>query len=307
MFKPEFGGIATERKSQIETRVIHHDLIDRVEAALFEQGFAVDLNDSVTSASLTAESIRDAIGEYSCIRATGWAILEDYKRFAATSEKLNPVLELIERAGRSTLEANPEYQILKESLDAARRDAKNEKDRNTRSKALERVKQQEKAIEQLLSSSIHIGTVEPWLIDGIRLFVDTFWKDRVVLRVYPFEEVPDFGILANLKRDAFLDSDIENVLFAYGPRPNLRLSVLGIITSFPSLGEHPIETIRLMQKALATSSDDRSFEEGVRTAIEGVEGLERFVSFSRYPNVTVYPLAVFRRLAASAPRRPLDV
>lgn len=305
VFRPEFGGIATERKSQIETRVIHHDLIDRVEASLFEHGYAIDVNDVVAGLSRTPEVVRRSFAEYSCLRVTGLAVIEDYQRFAGISEQFNAVMEFIAQCGRNSIESSPEYQGLRNTLEDAKREAKKEKDRNRRNALLNQVKEQEKTIDLMLDGLVQPGGVAPWLIDGIRLFIDVFFRDRILLRLYPFDDVPDFGVLANLKREAFIDSSIENVMFSYGTRPNLRLTILGIVTSLPSSGEHPLEHIRQAQKALAGAegAEEIAFEEGFRGALEGIEGMERFARFSRYPNVTVYPLAVFRSLPAGPVQR----
>lgn len=54
LFKPEFGGIASEKTSRLESRVLHHDLLARVEDALFEHGMAVDINVASAESEVTA-------------------------------------------------------------------------------------------------------------------------------------------------------------------------------------------------------------------------------------------------------------
>lgn len=296
LFKPEFGGIATEKKSQLETRVIHHDLLDRIETALFSQGFAVDLNSGLGEEMNTPEMVRAAISTYPCVRVEGWAEIEDYERFVRIAESFNPVLQFIAQCGRNSIEGSDEFKGLKATIEEMKAVAKSERDRNKRAAALSRVKELEVDVETLVTSTSYAGHIPQWLVEGIRLFVDTFMTNRITLRVYPFADVPEFGVLANLKRSSFTDSEIDNILFAYGPRPNLRLSILGLVTSVPAEAGHPLDEIRTAQKAAAADSDEQGFEEGFRNAFEGVEGLERFVRFSRYPNITVYPIAVFRNL-----------
>lgn len=302
LFQPEFGGVATEKRAQIATKIFHHDLLDRVERALFSGGYALDLNAAMIEQDASAAIIRETLAEYSCVRVTGLASIEDYQRLTHIAERLNPVLEFIERCGRSTLESSEEYQALRQMVEEQKAVAQREKDRNKRAAAMKQVKESERKLEGLLAEALKLDRIEPWLVDGIQLFVDTFLKNRVVMRLYPFHEVPEFGVLANLKRDSFVDTDIENVLFAYGPRPNLQISVLGIVTSMPSIGEHPLERIRIAQKLQSQKSEEEAFEEGFRGAFEGIEELERFVRYSRYPNVTLYPLAVYRTLPAGIPR-----
>jgi hypothetical protein len=43
-------------------------------------------------------------------------------------------------------------------------------------------------------------------------------------------------------------------------------------------------------------SDKEDFERGFRNLFGSMDGMEAFSRYSRYPNVTVHPLAVFRRI-----------
>ena len=48
------------------------------------------------------------------------------------------------------------------------------------------------------------------------------------------------------------------------------------------------------------ASDPLVFEKGLRGMFRGMDDLEQFIRFSRYPNVSVYPLAVYRNLRGEA-------
>lgn len=52
IFTPEFGSISAEKNSILESKILHHDLLARVEAIIFNQGFAVDLNESIDGSAL---------------------------------------------------------------------------------------------------------------------------------------------------------------------------------------------------------------------------------------------------------------
>ena len=53
------------------------------------------------------------------------------------------------------------------------------------------------------------------------------------MRLFPLEEHPDFQILANLKKECFVDDDFENFLFSYGAEPNVKFKIIGLVTSIP--------------------------------------------------------------------------
>jgi hypothetical protein len=120
---------------------------------------------------------------------------------------------------------------------------------------------------------------------------------RINLRIYPFEHYPSFQIMANLKKECFLDGDIDHVLFTYGPRPNIKLTVFGLITSIPNKEDeyfNPLSEFESLEDEEKTS--EISFEQGMRGLFVGMEGFEKMIRFSRYPNVTIYPYAVYRNI-----------
>ena len=160
-----------------------------------------------------------------------------------------------------------------------------------KSEAKRRIKQLEMQIEEQGKSTL--PTLDDWILQGIRTWIRTFMPNRINLRLYPFEACPSFQILANLKRDCFVDQDLEHLLYGFGPRPNIHLSIFGLITSLPPKGEHPFDPLKEFQESSAPD-DKAQLELGFRQLFGGLDELEDFVRYSRYPNVTVHPIAGFR-------------
>ena len=48
IFTPEFGGAEKKTSQLVESRVMHHDLFNRTEQLLFDNNYAIDINDSLT-------------------------------------------------------------------------------------------------------------------------------------------------------------------------------------------------------------------------------------------------------------------
>ena len=42
-------------------------------------------------------------------------------------------------------------------------------------------------------------TLDKSIIEGFKLFFDLFYKDRVVIKMIPFKDYPDFRLVGNLK------------------------------------------------------------------------------------------------------------
>jgi hypothetical protein len=79
-YKPEFGKTSSERTSQLESRILHHDLLIRIEEKLDQLGVLVDLNNGSSESSQNAEQIRSKLVGASYVRAKGWISIEDYRQ-----------------------------------------------------------------------------------------------------------------------------------------------------------------------------------------------------------------------------------
>ena len=132
------------------------------------------------------------------------------------------------------------------------------------------------------------------------MFIDVLMANRTTLRVCPSEDLPELQVVAKLRSECFLDSDPDNVLFAYGARPNFKLTVLGLITSMPGVGGPTSDPFAGRETHRLGSSDDAAgLEKAFADVNRGMEEIQSLVRFSQYPRVTVYPLAVFRRIRAA--------
>jgi|SRR5581483_8457075 len=298
LLKPEFGGGTTEKTSVIESRVLHHDLLLQLEDALFDLGMAVDLTPDSSGGVASAEEVRNLLQPSSYVRAEGWVSIEDYDRIQRIAGEFPALLEFIQRCAASGVEQSEELQELRRQLDEQRQRAIGQPNKQARQHALRQVSNLEKQFTSALKEATRPeAPPEQWLIEGIQKWIDVFLPGRITLRLFPFDEVPNFQVVANLKRESFVDADLGNLLFAYGPQPNVRLTVLGLITSFPQADGPPFDLMREFQLVPdGEGSEEFEFERGFRGLFAGMDGLEKFSRFSRYPNITVYPLALYRRV-----------
>lgn len=304
VIQAELGSGSGERLSRVETRVIHHDLLSRIETVLFDEGYAVDLNSTLADTEPTADAIRAVATTAGYIRAEGWGVFEDYERMAGMLDNFNGLVEVMKQSARHNLEESDEFKSLRAMLDEQKQLVESERDRNKQHKLRAESRKQEKELDVLLDSltATQAGTLPGWLVDGIRLWISVFSRGQIHLRLYPFEEVPGFQVLAKLKREAFTDDNIEHPLFAYGNRPNVKLTVLGLLTSAPpenGIVFNPMQEF-LQDPDSGEQDKTRSMEKAFRTAFDGIEGLEALMRFQRWPNVVVYPIAVFRQLRKPA-------
>lgn len=298
LFKPEFGGITTDTQSQMQTRVLHHDLIQRLEHHLFSANEGLEINQAFQEVPDDIAAIHEKVAASTYLKVTGWAILEDFERLKTMAAKFNQLVEFIGRCSMMGLEQNEEYVKLMSDLDDARKKAAKEKNRNKKATQLQQLKKLEGQVQAAVQEQIGGEKLDDWLLEGIGFFIDFFMPGRILLTVYPFESHIDFHVLSNLKRECFVDGDLNTVLQAYGNRPNRQLSVLGLVTSVPPDGDHPFDPFSGDDDD--NVPDDRAVENGFRNMFRQMDELYKFINYSRYPNITVHPLAVFRELGETA-------
>lgn len=289
VFKPEFGGISAERSAQIESRVLHHDLLVRTEEALFAHDLAVDLNDKLEPTCEDPHAIREALGRRAYVRATGWVTIEDYEKLIYFTDNFKELGRFIGMCG---LQGNETFKTVFSEIEAAKQKANEEANRNKKSQLLARIAKLEEQVDAAIESAVSLSSVPDFLVRGIRLFVKSFLPNHISLRVYPFERCPNFQLVAGLKRACFVDGDLDNVLFSYGRTPNIELTLFGLVTSKPEPAGHAFDFNAEYEGA--ANLDDAALERSFRSMFGALQGLEKFVRFSRWPNLTVQPLALYR-------------
>jgi len=122
--------------------------------------------------------------------------------------------------------------------------------------------------------------------------IDQFVPNRIYFAVQPF---PGFIAYSNLKAECILDRDMDNVLFHYGTQPNVELTVFGVVSSVPS--RKSSET-SLFTYAESTASDpiSKQFAEAFSQIFHVIKPLEKIENFATFPNITVYPFAIYRTI-----------
>jgi hypothetical protein len=291
LFKGEFGSTSSEKTSILESRLLHHDLLLRVEEALGKLRVIADLNTLLPPDTTDADTIHASIGEHSYLRVEGWAAFEDYERLFEITKTFNDLLAFITRCGLGEAEV---LAALRDQRVQAEAKPGGRKSREVRS-----IQVREQELQKLVKKTIDEKKLPEWLFEGVRLWINTYFKGRLNLRIYPFPECRTFEIIANLKRHCFVDDDLGHLMYGYGTYPNRKLTLLGLITSVPAKG-HPEFDVKANLEVDEETTDERAtFERAFRNVFAHLDGLESFSTFHRYPRIVVHPLAVYRRVGAN--------
>lgn len=294
VFKSEFGGIEAEKRSTLETKVLHHDLLARLEDYLFESNYALDMNSIGAKDSLS--ETRQQFDHSAYLRAEGWCAIEDFDRIYEITKKFNDLITFVKRSELEGVYGKEEIVSHLKELDLSGQ---------TNTKQFKDLTAKRKEVERLVTKGISWSKLPSELFEGIRNWIDTLAKHRLNIRLIPFTEHRELQIIANLKRDCFVDEDLDHLLFGYSAQPNIKLSVFGLVTSVPS--KNPDNEFDIYQgdddgePSNHEISDDNaeniaSVEKAFRALFPAIRGMEQFTSFHHYPRIVIHPIAVYRTI-----------
>lgn len=279
-----------EKRRILETRILHHDLLNRIISLLTTSDLIINLNDSISSVESSPEKIREVIQNHPYIIAEGWSVFEDYQKILLISEKFNELAKFIGMCAIENYKKGSDYLIIKDQLIEAKTSLKKLKDPKEIAKQKSIINELENSINKNLDNN---KGVEEWILNGIRLLIKTYMPTRINFRVYPFTECPTFQILCNLKRESFVDQDFDHLLYGYGNQPNIPLTIFGLITSIPEKNGIVFDPMSEF-KNCENVTGEANIEEAFRNLFIAINSLENFTRYSRYPNITIHPIAVFR-------------
>ena len=166
-----------QKRSTLQTRTLHHDLLHRVENQLSEVGLVADLDACEIPDETSAESIRQAIGPRPYLRASGHSVIEDYRRILAVAERFNEIVDSMSKAAQASLKATSAYQDLQKAIAEAREAAAKLPDRNRRAVEKQRAKELADHLDELVKPKLQ--GLDAWLVNGVRSWIDTFMAGRI--------------------------------------------------------------------------------------------------------------------------------
>lgn len=297
VFRHDAGGTANDKTGTKELVKPHHAVLAELEAELTAQGYLLDLNSGGIERSLRDPELRQLLAGSLCVKATGRAVIEDYERMKGISKDFPEVAKFVNESIKSGLKDSAAYKEVEAQLQTIGAELKAEKDRNTRARKEEHLRQLKAQLAQIASSA-KIGVVDQWVLDGFRTWVDAFIPGIINLRIYPSVERPDEQVFGHLKREYFEDSNTSSFHFTYGTVPTERLSMIGIVTALPSESTDPFDPLAEFLREGLVSNE--SVESAFRGLFRGFGGLEQMVRTSRYPRVLVQPVVVYRSVEPNA-------
>lgn len=297
VFKHDAGGTDRDKSGLKELTKPHHSLLSELEDELARNGSLIDLSDTVNLRSLRDAEFRAQIKNTFCIKVTGRAVIEDYERIKLIAAVFPQIMEMINKSIESSLRSSPAFVALKSQIEQVEQENKLNKNSTMKAQASLRLKSLKQSLNDLVSSSIKVGTVDQWILDGLKTWINAFLPGIVNLRMYPSIERLDEHIFGHLKKQCSEDSDSNSFHFTYGSIPTEQMTMIGIITSVPEESGDAFKPLTEFQQAPLTN--EQSVENAFRGVFRGFDGMEQMIRTCRYPRVLVYPLMVYRSVMSN--------
>lgn len=297
IFKHEAGGTDSASQSLKETRISHHDIYNELENSLFENGYAAEIGIDITKEQIESGEATHIFENTLCVKAEGWGVLEDYERISRIADNYGDIAALINKSIESSFKNSPECADLLEKIELQKSEIKGMKNGQQKTKRKNELVDLEASIQNLIESK-QVGAVEDWIIEGMRNWIRVFLPRIFNFRLYPFDDLDDFHILSNLKRESFIENDTESVHFLYGSKPSVKISILGVITSIPQESGQLFDPMQEFddEEVEEEGNEAESIEKAFRGIFRGFDGFEEMVRTCRYPRIMVQPIAIYRTI-----------
>lgn len=299
VIKGNIGGKDKERQIRTEKVEVYHELLNQIEKELSYNGLLTDINEKFKSFEGSFSCFMDTTPDFNYIKACGWSQFEDFERFKNIFSNFNEIQRLISSSG---LLEDPTVKNLQQQI----KDAKKKTgllERNQKVKELLKLKALEKQLDDLLHKQTDMHILDDDFIRRMKLFLDTFSPNRLNFRLIPLDDFSHFQILASLKEKYLVDSNIESIIYTYGTRPNIKLSIIGIITSCPRQSENRIDSNDEFLIYKDSELDEtQGFDKAFRNVFTSFEGFEKFFFVPTYPKLAISPIAIYREVKINNPK-----
>lgn len=290
LLKGKIAASDSERTIRTEKIEVYHELLNEIERKLTENKVLKDLNQSLTKDGKSFNDFLNNVPNYTYIKASGWSSFEDYGRFKNIMSNFNEIQRLIYA---SVIENNPEIIEQKAQIN----DLKRGLQKSSNHKELAKLKAIEKSFDKTIQEHSEANLLDETFVERVKTFLDTFSPNRLNFRLAPFNDFPEFQILSNLKSQYLVNGDFENVIYTYGSRPNIKLSVFGVITSCPREKDIRVDlNDEYLGYEDSELSEEAAYDKIFRNVFSSFENFEKFFFVPSYPKIAISPIGIYREV-----------
>ena len=274
------------------SHALNHTLFQALETSLAEQGHLLDLSGDQAGRSLRNALLRKRLSTVMCVKVTGRAVVEDFQRIRAVADAFPDAAAFLNKSVQTQVRNSDDFKQLEMMVTALSEELKENLDRDTRATSQTRLKETKTELDDAIAATTLAADINPWVLDGLKNWIDTFLPGVINLRVYPADNAPDEQVFGPLKRELIDAQDLSTFHFARGASTGLPMTLLGIVTALPPEGQDTFDP--LAEFAREGLSHAESMEHAMRDVFQRFDGLERLIRTCRFPRVMVQPLLVYR-------------
>jgi hypothetical protein len=286
------GATGTVPTASFEAAQSNHSLLMTLEAALGDQGYLLDLTQGDANRSLRDPVLRGNLAATCCVKVSGRAVFEDYRRIRQVADAFTQAAEFVNRTVESSVRNSDDFKQLEMTISAVADELKEDTDRNSRATSQERLKQMKSDLGEAINAATTVATIDQRALDGLKIWIDSFLTGIIKLRVYPSFEFPDEQVFGNLKQEHFIEQDSGAFNFSHGAHPSRPITMLGIVSSVPTEAPDTFSPLAEFDREVLLNA--QSLEKSNRDILLGFADMELLASGCRFPRVLVQPLMVYR-------------
>jgi hypothetical protein len=233
-----------------QTKTLHDHIYNYIEHKLIAGKQLIKINERFTEKDWENGKIYKELKHTSYILSEGYFLINDYNYMAKIFNSFNDLGEFF--AYCSTL---------------------NNSRNNFSKQAIQQFKEKKKSMQ-----------LEDKLIDGFKLFFDVFYKDRLVIKVLPYEDFSNFRFVGILQ-EAYLRDNIQSIIYKYGTNPVSKWNLFAQIASLTEKDHKSFNPTGMVGSSVEIAM------QGVFSALQGFEAAGLSAS---YPEIAVTPIVIYR-------------
>lgn len=242
------GGKFVWQNQATETKSLHDYIYNKVESSLIENDVLIILPGK--HKNLSNNELRELFTDSSFILTNGKVNINDFTQMRMMLDRFNDMGKFIAQCNvMSSVPDNTSKHLRKDIL--------------------------KKATDEM--------TMDKSMIDGFKLIFDIFYKERIVIKMIPFDNCPDFRLVGNLNKQ-YLRDDIESIIYKYGTAPVANWTIFGQIASIPPKDRREAEI----------NMSGSEIEVALHKMFNAFRGVEAIAQSVDYPEIAITPIAIYR-------------
>lgn len=232
-----------------ETKTLHDNIYNKVEDALISSELLIRIPDKFEAEDIISTEFRNMLSDTSFILARGRININDFTQMRLMLEKFNDLGKFIAQCSVLNLPGDTPKHLK----------------------------------SQLLKKAQDEVTLDKNMLNGFKLIFDTFYKDRVVIKMMPFIENADFRLVGNINK-AFLRDDISSITYKYGTAPVSEWTIFAQIAAIPPKDRSNV----------AQNIGGAQIEVALQNMFNSFRDIEVMAQSVVYPEIAITPIAVYR-------------